>query len=159
MKKSNRQSASAFSDAQIGEPVCENTDSHALEQKASDAISPAISLAVSPRTNENYITELDGDQSSNQSGEKSPLKPDCYKCKWRRATEFSHHSRCAHPLLSAVPGAECLPLVFMLNGLRSPFEKRLNLSYSRYGFNSGWFFWPINFDPVWLDTCDGFETI
>ena len=50
-----------------------------------------------------------------------------------------------------------MPLVWMLKGLKSPFEKRLNVNYSQHGFNNGWFFWPINFDPVWLETCNGFE--
>lgn len=24
------------------------------------------------------------------------------------------------------------------------------------GIKNGWFFWPLNFDPVWLENCDGF---
>jgi hypothetical protein len=26
-----------------------------------------------------------------------------------------------------------------------------------HGIKKGWFFWPYNFDPLWLKTCDGFE--
>ena len=26
-----------------------------------------------------------------------------------------------------------------------------------HGIRHGWFNWPYNFDPVWLDTCNGFE--
>jgi hypothetical protein len=26
-----------------------------------------------------------------------------------------------------------------------------------YGISQGWFNWPWNFDPVWLNHCDGFE--
>ena len=26
-----------------------------------------------------------------------------------------------------------------------------------HGRNKGWFLWPLNFDPVWLVSCDGFE--
>ena len=25
------------------------------------------------------------------------------------------------------------------------------------GINGGWFNWPYNFDPTWLDSCDGFS--
>jgi hypothetical protein len=27
-----------------------------------------------------------------------------------------------------------------------------------HGICNGWFIWPINFDPVWLENCDGFES-
>ena len=27
-----------------------------------------------------------------------------------------------------------------------------------HGVRSGWFIWPINFDPVWLEECTLFET-
>lgn len=26
-----------------------------------------------------------------------------------------------------------------------------------YGIRSGWFMWPLNFDPTWLKSCDGFS--
>lgn len=26
-----------------------------------------------------------------------------------------------------------------------------------YGTKRGWFFWPFNFDPTWLRSCDGFK--
>ena len=26
-----------------------------------------------------------------------------------------------------------------------------------HGIKSGWFMWPMNFDPIWLDLCNGFE--
>jgi hypothetical protein len=26
-----------------------------------------------------------------------------------------------------------------------------------HGIRQGWFVWPLNFDPVWLNACNGFE--
>jgi hypothetical protein len=26
-----------------------------------------------------------------------------------------------------------------------------------HGIRSGWFMWPLNFDPVWLKSCNGFS--
>lgn len=26
-----------------------------------------------------------------------------------------------------------------------------------YGIQQGWFFWPFNFDPTWLETCDSYD--
>lgn len=26
-----------------------------------------------------------------------------------------------------------------------------------HGVKMGWAYWPLNFDPVWIESCDGFE--
>lgn len=26
-----------------------------------------------------------------------------------------------------------------------------------HGIKNGWFLWPVNFDPNWLESCDGFS--
>ena len=33
----------------------------------------------------------------------------------------------------------------------------LNIEGNEHGIRSGWFNWPFNFDPIWLENCDGFE--
>jgi hypothetical protein len=58
-------------------------------------------------------------------------KPDCYKCAHRRELPGDSHSLCVN-LTAHVTGAE-------------------------HGIRRGWFSWPFNFDPIWLNTCDGFE--
>ena len=58
--------------------------------------------------------------------------PDCYKCAHRREIPGSTHSRCNN-LAAKVRGTE-------------------------HGIRKGWFMWPLNFDPVWLEACDGFST-
>ena len=58
-------------------------------------------------------------------------KPDCYKCKHRRNIPGDCHSKCANTDADVVG--------------------------DKYGRQSGWFMWPINFDPVWLISCNGFE--
>jgi len=133
-----------------------NTDSLELGSLVSEAISPAVSQAT-VNGRELLKTETHTNKSCSQSGEKSSTKTNCYECKHRGGVDYSHHSSCKHPILSTVPGGDFLPLFWMLKGLKSPFEKRLNVTYSQHGFNNGWFFWPMNFDPVWLETCDGFE--
>jgi hypothetical protein len=32
----------------------------------------------------------------------------------------------------------------------------LGIRGNPHGIRKGWFNWPWNFDPVWLDNCDGF---
>lgn len=59
------------------------------------------------------------------------MKPNCYDCVFRQTIPGDAHSSCTN-LQAKVKGDD-------------------------YGKRSGWFFGPINFDPVWLEECDGFE--
>jgi hypothetical protein len=34
--------------------------------------------------------------------------------------------------------------------------KELNIRANPTGIEKGWFNFPINFDPLWLENCDGF---
>ena len=36
-------------------------------------------------------------------------------------------------------------------------SKDLNVVGHPRGIAKGWFNWPWNFDPVWLENCDGWE--
>ena len=58
-------------------------------------------------------------------------KPNCYKCKNRCSVPGSCHSECAN--------------------------KTAKVTGNPVGIKGGWFFWPMNFDPTWLVSCDGFE--
>lgn len=155
-KKLRRQQAPADGGAQSGEDLCEVTASPApVSEGIGSAVSPAVSPPVSPSTVENYKTETDGSQCGNQSGSQSVKKPNCYECKYRGDLVWDAHSECKHPKIE--PADRFLSVIMMGRGIRSGALKRLNISYSQHGYENGWFNWPMNFDPVWLDTCDGFE--
>lgn len=62
---------------------------------------------------------------------KNKKKPNCYKCVHRLDVPGDVHSRCN-------------------NHKAKVFAKT-------HGVRNGWFHWPINFDPVWLETCTGFS--
>lgn len=36
-------------------------------------------------------------------------------------------------------------------------NNKANVVGAFHGVQSGWFYWPENFDPVWLESCDGFK--
>jgi len=57
-------------------------------------------------------------------------KPNCYECLHRRSIPGDCHSECANT--------------------------NANVTGNPHGRASGWFFWPFNFDPIWLESCDGF---
>jgi len=91
-------------------------------------------------------------------------KFDCYKCKHRGQVPGSAHSSCKHPdigeatpmreLFSLLGGGRGAPL-----GLLEEGAKNLNIKGAAHGIRNGWFNWPFNFDPVWLDNCDGFTEV
>lgn len=70
---------------------------------------------------------------------------DCYSCKWRKSVPGSAHSACGHPSIKN-------PLAMLLK--RST-PKELNIKANPHGIKSGWFDFPVDFDPAWLENCDG----
>lgn len=61
------------------------------------------------------------------------LKKGCYDCKYRKEFPGSTYSRCTN--------------------------KNAKVEGNSYGIKNGWFDHPYNFDPVWLEECDGFEAV
>ncbi len=58
--------------------------------------------------------------------------PLCYQCKFRGELGFSAHSSCTN--------------------------QAATVTANPHGVKKGWFAHPFNFDPVWLETCTGFES-
>lgn len=88
-------------------------------------------------------------------------KPNCYECVYRSNLAGSTHSKCMHPNNEPVLGNPVLSVVatFASVGRTLPvsFDTGLNIKAKKHGVDKGWFNWPFNFDPVWLESCDGFE--
>jgi hypothetical protein len=88
------------------------------------------------------------------------MKPNCYNCKYRGTLAGSAHSRCEHP--ATKEGAESplteLMAIFAGVGRVAPVivDCGLNIKANPHGIRNGWFNWPYNFDPTWLENCDGF---
>lgn len=59
-------------------------------------------------------------------------KPNCGECAHRRSIPGDAHTRCNNHEA-------------MVKG-------------NPRGIKKGWFNWPLNFDPTWLEECDGFST-
>lgn len=60
-------------------------------------------------------------------------KWNCFKCKYKGKVLGSCHICCKNP------------------------STELNIEQDPQGVNGGWCNFPHNFDPVWIDNCDGFE--
>ena len=91
-------------------------------------------------------------------------KPNCYECKHRGSVPGSCHSRCEHPT-NAEPGdrdpVSEVMAIFASVGRGGPVigdtAVKMGIKGDPHGIRSGWFNWPFNFDPVWLESCNGFE--
>ncbi len=98
----------------------------------------------------------------------------CYDCVYRREVPGSAHSSCAHPatdetrrspfmLLAGAVGKRGGP---SLTAMASEFGEgpqraanTLGIRANYHGIKNGWFVWPVNFDPIWLENCDGFKPL
>ena len=79
-------------------------------------------------------------------------KPGCYECVYRRDIPGDCHSLCAHPATGGE--GDIFDKVFATFTGEAAAE--LHVIGNANGIRSGWFMWPANFDPVWLENCDGF---
>ena len=87
---------------------------------------------------------------------KKSEKPDCYTCKYRGSVPGDAHSRCDHPKVSQ--GSNSFgALVDMLSGKNNSAAWELKIQGNPTGIKNGWFMWPANFDPIWLENCEGWE--
>ncbi len=88
-------------------------------------------------------------------------KPNCYECIHRRNIPGDCHSSCAHPSVGDMGDNPLGVLFALLGGKRmnndsSIMGESLHIKGNAHGIKNGWFCWPFNFDPVWLENCEGF---
>ena len=90
-------------------------------------------------------------------------EPNCYKCKWRGTIPGDAHSRCCHPKCggdNSDPFGRMMAMfanVGRVAPVMSATALEMGVTGNPHGIKRGWFNWPWNFDPVWLESCNGFE--
>jgi len=90
-------------------------------------------------------------------------KPNCYQCIYRRDLPGDAHSRCAHPLVGEQkdPLGEVMAILASVGRVSPRIDQKicdqLKIEANYHGIRRGWFNWPFNFDPVWLENCEGFK--
>lgn len=89
-------------------------------------------------------------------------KPNCYECRHRQDIMGDVHSGCIHPAIKDIMGNPVSQVLALLGsvGRTMPIKanvKGINVTGNEHGISQGWFTWPFNFDPTWLEACDGFE--
>lgn len=88
----------------------------------------------------------------------------CYNCEYRGTIPGDAHSCCKHPDLKEVINDPLAGLMAMFAsvGRIQPIDvralyKNFNIKLNPHGVKMGWAQWPFNYDPVWLENCDGFK--
>jgi len=84
-------------------------------------------------------------------------KPNCYECVHRGEVPGSAHSSCRHPKVAFIRENPMAELLGILGGGPPIRMGILGVTAVPHGISHGWFCWPVNFDPTWLLTCDGFQ--
>lgn len=89
------------------------------------------------------------------------MKSNCYNCSFRRDVPGDAHSRCAHPIVEKAMESQGLAVfqLMILTGVALPLLKGLTIKGNPHGIKNGWFMWPFNFDPTWLEECSGYKPI
>lgn len=75
----------------------------------------------------------------------------CYECKYRGTIPGDAHSCCRYP-------GTATDILDLFDPQNKEMAKKLNINGDLNGIKAGQFRWPVNFDPVWLTNCDGFES-
>lgn len=90
--------------------------------------------------------------------------PTCKKfdCKHQSSIPGDCHIRCKHPLVSEEDSAIDADILSLLSGrvkfhYASSLARKMGVSGHITGIKNGWFNWPYNFDPIWLESCAKFE--
>ena len=89
-------------------------------------------------------------------------KPNCYDCKWKGNVPGSAHICCEHPAFQKAHDDPAVALLSIFASVQRvpPMQAHvegITVKGNEHGIKSGWFNHPWNFDPTWLESCDGFE--
>jgi hypothetical protein len=77
--------------------------------------------------------------------------PDCAKCIYRRSIPGDAHSKCEHP------EADWIGMYSIMAYGSVSYQSGLRVEGDLRSAQAGWFFWPSNYDPRWLKSCNGFK--
>jgi hypothetical protein len=89
------------------------------------------------------------------------IMADCYNCKFRGEIPGSAHSCCEitkHiPALSKV-NSEFMDIALMIGKAKIKSSDGTNaVKLNPEGVKNGWASWPLDFDPVWITSCELFK--
>jgi len=89
----------------------------------------------------------------------------CWDCKYVGSIPGNAHKCCKHPDLNGATKDPIAGLMAILAsvGRASPqidiqaVSDKFQIQANYHGIKRGWFNWPWNFDPTWLENCNAFK--
>ena len=87
------------------------------------------------------------------------MEPKCYQCIHRGEIPGDTHSICNHPDTADARNNSLAQIAGWIGGGPIPSKgwSTLKIVGNSQGVRRGWFRWPLNFDPIWLLRCEGFQ--
>ena len=86
---------------------------------------------------------------------------ECYKCVYRGNVPGDAHSCCRHPDVKdqVSDPFSSIMAIFASVGRTEPVQAKSTfiIRGDPHGIKNGWFNWPWNFDPVWVQECGGLK--
>lgn len=84
------------------------------------------------------------------------MRDACFGCAHRRPLARPSRSKCRHPLTARVHAAPVAAIIERTGAALPVDIIGISVVGDPHAIEMGWFAWPINFDPLWLVSCDGF---
>ena len=92
-------------------------------------------------------------------------KKNCFNCKYRGTLPGDAHSCCKHPDLKSANDDPLAGLMAMFASVgrtqpqiaNQAISNKFGIKANPTGIKRGWFNWPWNFDPTWLENCNAHE--
>jgi len=81
---------------------------------------------------------------------------ECYECKYKGNVPGSCHSSCEYPLAKESGFASAMVILRMGWVHVGEGGNGILVKGATHGIKNGWFNWPMDFDPCWLERCTGF---
>ena len=84
------------------------------------------------------------------------MTKNCYDCKHQRDIPGNAHIKCAHPIFDELHKDPMMEVVSIMGGGLNPTEvviasKAMGFRPNPHGYQKGWFNFPVNFDPTWIN--------
>ena len=84
----------------------------------------------------------------------------CYQCQFKGEVPGSAHSSCGliKAMLKGIPDHKVASIetMIMLGVAKLSTEDEDLIDLDPHGVKNGWANWPLDFDPVWVNKCNGF---
>ena len=86
---------------------------------------------------------------------------DCWSCQYVKSIPGDAQARCKHPKVTERMNDRFGEILSLLGKRLGPqvelsSAEVLGITLNEHGVRHNWANWPFNFDPIWVNTCNGY---